>query len=310
MAFYPPITPKDAAAKLSAYSRRFLRKPDGMVYHYTTLADLAGILSSEALYCSDYRQLDDDSEFHFGMEILEAQVATRGTELGLTPEQSSRMLEHLANLRRGHFHISIFTTSFCLWPDDLTLWRAYAAQDGVCIGFCLDELRKHAEGLGFVCGAVRYYDAPRFQEWFDEQLREMKDNIQHKEENASSLVVGDENQALASILVNGMKHRNTDRWIAEVSSLVKRPDFSAEQEWRCIYAWLSNPMRAQPRIAVRSSGTRAIPFVELPVKKGASLIKRIIIGPSPRAIQNFHAAAQICREWGLSVELPEHAYLG
>lgn len=46
MAFFPPITSEEAAAKLKAFDQ-FKREPDGLVYHYTSLAGLAGIPKSE-----------------------------------------------------------------------------------------------------------------------------------------------------------------------------------------------------------------------------------------------------------------------
>lgn len=311
MAFYPPITPEAAAIKLRGFDNQFKREPDGLVYHYTSLAGLAGILQSQALFCSDYRQLNDRTEFHFGMEVLESMVATRAPELGLSQERTLKMLEHLADLRQGHFHMSIFCASWCLWPDDLTLWRAYAPQDGVCIGFSVQELAKLADEQGFACGYARYYGARYFAEWFDEQLRELQDGLNRMDAEEASL-----KSAVQSppehfeMMLNAQRHDNTDRWIGELSSLVKHPHFSAENEWRCVYVWREAPRRRQPVIKFRTAGTRAVPYIELPIDKANSPIKRIVVGPSARAKQNFEAAARMNREWGFEVSMPEHAYVG
>lgn len=310
MSFFPPITPEAAAANLRALSERFARKPDGLVYHYTNLASLAGILDSQAIHCSDYRQLNDRSEFHFGMNILESLVANRAPQLGLSQERTLKMLGHLADLRQGNFHLSIFCASWCLWPNDLTLWRAYAAQDGVCIGFSRGELTKLAEHLGFACGPVRYYDAPQFREWFDLQLRELCDGLDRMDQNEDRIRAEVQNpHEHFDLMLGAQRHDHTDRWIGEVSSIVKRPDFAGEQEWRCVYVRGENPMRRQPAIKIRTSGTRAVPYIELPIEKGDSLIRRVVIGPSSRAQENFEAAGRLGRGWGFEVKLPDHAFV-
>lgn len=311
MVFFPPITAEEAAAKLKAFDDQFKREPDGLVYHYTSVAGLAGILNSQALYCSDYRQLNDRTEFHFGMEVLEAMVANRASELGLSQERILKMLEHLAHLRQGHFHMSIFCASWCLWPDDLTLWRAYAPQDGVSIGFSVKELAKLADDQGFACGYARYYGARYFSEWFDEQLRELRDGLDRMNAEEARIKVEVKNpHEHFQMMLDAQRHDNTDRWIGELSTLVKHPHFMAENEWRCVYVWREAPMRRQPDIKFRTSGTRAVPYIELPIHKDSSLIKRVVVGPSARARQNFEAAARLNREWGFEVLMPEHAYVG
>lgn len=67
-------------------------------------------------------------------------------------------------------------------------------------------------------------------------------------------------------------------------------------------------MRRQPDIKFRTSGTRAVPYIELPIHKDSSLIKRVVVGPSAHARQNFEAAARLSRSWGFEVLMPEHAF--
>lgn len=238
MSFYPPITLEDAAAKLKAFDEQFRRVPDGLVYHYTSLATFAAILQSGALHCSEYRQLNDSTEFHFGMEILESMVATRAMQIGLSQERMQRMLEHLADLKQGHLHMSIFCASWCLWPNDLNLWRAYAPQDGVCIGFSVDELQTLAAQNGFASGYACYYGTRYFEDWFDEQLRELRDGLDRMaaEEARIKADAQHPNKHFQRML-DIQRHDNIDRWIGELSSLVKHPHFSSEYEWRCVYVW-------------------------------------------------------------------------
>lgn len=310
MAFFPPITPEQAAAKLMAFDEQFKREPDGLVYHYTSLAGLAGILQSRALFCSDYRQLNDRTEFHFGMEVLESTIGKRAPELSFSQERTRKMLEHLADLRQGNFYMSIFCASWCLWPDDLTLWRAYAPRDGVCIGFSIEELTKLAEAQGFACGYARYYSTRHFSEWLNEQLRELKDGMDRMDAEEVRINRDVQNPPeYFQMMLDSQRHDNTDRWVGEVSSLVKHPHFSAENEWRCVYVWREAPMRRQPEIKIRTSRTRAVPYIELTFEKNFSPIKRVLVGPSPRSGQNFEAAARLSRSWGFEVVMPQHLYL-
>jgi hypothetical protein len=40
-------------------------------YHYTTSAGIHGILKTKSFWATDYRFLNDATEFHYGLEIFD-----------------------------------------------------------------------------------------------------------------------------------------------------------------------------------------------------------------------------------------------
>jgi hypothetical protein len=50
-------------------------------YHYTSAADLHGIITSKSLWASDYRFLNDTSEFRYGLDILFNAIDRRKAEI-------------------------------------------------------------------------------------------------------------------------------------------------------------------------------------------------------------------------------------
>src|SRR6266850_6808715 len=91
------LSKQDGEAKLARWSREYDEAGyDGLVYHYTTVAALAGILGSKSLFCTDYRLLNDTTELTLGFEVLEATVAARAADAGVPTDGIAETLNRLA----------------------------------------------------------------------------------------------------------------------------------------------------------------------------------------------------------------------
>ncbi|MGZ9066712.1 MAG: hypothetical protein ACXW2I_15450, partial [Burkholderiales bacterium] len=113
------ISPRD----LAAVRHLFAIEPPELLFHYTTIAGAYGILSSDALWMTKIRYLNDTSELEIGIgtfrEVLD--------ELLRSPAPSDE-LELLEAVKAGLGSFAgsnICVASFCEHGDLLSQWRWY-----------------------------------------------------------------------------------------------------------------------------------------------------------------------------------------
>lgn len=124
----PPL--KDA---LDAFNEKWLAVHtyiDNLIlYHYTTLDGLKGIINNRSLWCSHIRTLNDPSEIQYGKNLVISQIDEhiKSNEDKVIIE----LFEQLKMLINGFeilFHI--FVGCFCQEDNLLSQWRNYSAQGG------------------------------------------------------------------------------------------------------------------------------------------------------------------------------------
>lgn len=307
------LTKAEGEQKLRNWSQSFDRPFNGNVYHYTSSAALNGMLSSRSMFCTDYRQLNDATELSSGFEVVEAFIAARGDEAGISTADIDEALDHLAMLRRAPLHMSMFAASFSFHGNDLSQWRAYAPCQGVSIGFRLSSLERLATEQHFVCGPVRYVGARHFSEWCMAQMAEMKEGLEKAAESEARLreqASGDPQQQV-DLMVLYQRSGNLERWIGEVAGLLKNADFRSEAEWRCVFVHRQNTIQPQKTMRFRNSGTKVVRFVELDFSQADlnELIAEVIIGPGPASLENLEVVKDLLSSAGVHtrVSLPQHS---
>ena len=85
MAIMKAITKQEADRwyKQFKQERKATRTPqDNVVYHYTSLASLQKIVETTKIFATDYRLLNDKTEFQYGLQVLEVMLRRRGQALG------------------------------------------------------------------------------------------------------------------------------------------------------------------------------------------------------------------------------------
>src|SRR5215216_3035907 len=104
-----------------------------IIYHYTTIPGLIGIVTHCELWASDCQFLNDGSELSYARDIFFAELQKLGTprieEEGYVPPGRS-----LQNFR-------MFITCFCEDGDLLSQWRGYGADQGYALGFDTETLQ-------------------------------------------------------------------------------------------------------------------------------------------------------------------------
>lgn len=110
-----------------------------MIYHYTDLNGLKGIIENHSLWATNMYFLNDAAEIHHGMAAFGNALNYLDDEIS---QQSIKILRNALDGQRLHQAIHDYSISFCLHPDLLSQWRGYAGAQGVCLEFDREELEK------------------------------------------------------------------------------------------------------------------------------------------------------------------------
>jgi hypothetical protein len=241
--------------------------PEGMLYHYTTLDGLLGILKDGVLWATGLSYLSDTSEYQAG---LNAVIDLMNRELVET--QNDSVVDKYAPLIRQSAE-SVFTVSFSkeTTGDDLSQWRAYGGEhSGVSLGFSFQYLReigqhfqedkKDSEWIGAKRDPLvecKYYkDGGYFEH--DEEIRKEIEKIVAQKEISTKVCS-----------------------FARYAATLKHEKFIAEKEWRILLVHAGGIVPDD--IKFRRVKSLIVPYICISlVWDGQPIeINRIVVGPTP-----------------------------
>ena len=281
------------------------------VFHYTDAAGLLGILSSESLFATDYRYLNDAAEAgiirDLIMPILESEIAeitpklierkwldkdfyTEYGELGHRMQAESM---YRAVVRATDNVTPVFVLSFCRHDEGsptfqhglLSQWRGYAATGGFAIEFDEDQLdallKTEVEQYAYVAlksDEVRY-------------------------DNYNALIDPKVNKSVAGQMISDIfadrridtseitGHKDIDKVVhtfTTTAPFLKHWGFHEEREYRIIAPCIRSTKipegetRPAKRIQFRARNDLIVPYIELfETARQSFPIKSIIVGPHP-----------------------------
>lgn len=110
------------------------RIPD-VLYHYTSLGGLRGILADRAFRATDHRQTNDDRELRSAEEAIELVTTGLATSASGARADVLRHFNAFYPKRRVADHVVVYLACFTAQRDSDIHWANYAdAGQGVCIG--------------------------------------------------------------------------------------------------------------------------------------------------------------------------------
>ncbi|MGA8277255.1 MAG: DUF2971 domain-containing protein [Rhodanobacteraceae bacterium] len=253
-----------------------------LLTHYTDLHGLVGIITSRQVWCSNIRFLNDSKEYVHGLEAIIAafQVATDESGDG-TPELrafvNAGLLNTLQQAADDPMVDAPCVASFSMLSDDLSQWRGYGGDPGICVRFDGESLSERAgksNAFLFPC----FYDVDNLS-----QMSENVTKVVNRQPLGGTL---DDLDSFAQVLNSGLDEIVV--YCLKVSCLFKEPAFAAEQEWRIVCN------TAQDRIGFRQRGRILVPYmaVELWAESSECPIREIGIGPGEH--QRLNEAAIRC----------------
>lgn len=280
------------------------------LYHYTSMAGLLGMLQTETVWFTDYKNQNDPSEINFGINSF--WNVTSGfwprssahdffishVESFLTPDKIADLL---------YFFITCLTSE----KDNLGMWRAYADNGrGVSIGFApsafaiKDSQQPESTSVFFAKVRYRLEDInPRHQRCLQEAAA-----FFHRATKEHTDLVNDE--TVCERFTHELALRLLALPVMWNCLTSKHEAYECEQEYRLAIAgsWVKPPRH----LTARLRGGELVPYIAQPVPlRTRGVISEIVIGPaapkdSVRTVRNL--LTSLGMDWGISIARSEIPY--
>ncbi|MFS6814982.1 DUF2971 domain-containing protein [Citrobacter meridianamericanus] len=227
------------------------------IYHYTDLNGLQGIVSNNELWATNIYFLNDRVELRHGLKCYLNALDTYREEV--SPEVRDKII-NLINRVSEAANLPFYSISFSRVVDQLSQWRGYGKESGVCIEFDEDYLHYVLQGCGFYIqrSEVDYIGEDAHEEIWD--LIKKFSPVEHLE-----LAFGDDSKNVNShslMLLRGLV------------AFMKHEGFSEEEEYRFVFT----PKGSDLKVKFRVTNNGYVPYIVL---KGSDAlpIKNVYIGP-------------------------------
>jgi len=214
------------------------RRQNQVVYHYTGLEALHGIVNDGALWASDASHLNDRAELRYALEnmgvLIAQQWATNPQPLDaiFRPGLAGQFIACLSRSR-----------------DQLSQWRAYGKKVGVAIAFDRQHLAHVVEAQRGAIVECRYLRPNEFSE-IQGELASIK----------QSLMSPGALNADGALIDMKLQQELTDRAVRTATS-IKHPSFEEEQEVRLVFSVKS----ASEMLNFRSSPQSLTPYLKIDI---------------------------------------------
>jgi len=241
-----------------------------LLYHYTDVAGLIGIVSSGSVWATNLRFVNDARELdHARQLMLDVLLESRGR--ATEPGQFALIDAIETNLRSWTGYPDFYSVSFSSDGDLLGQWRGYGSTGGgYAIGF---------DPVGLVCPETNHPQPDRFLNrvvYDRDRQTEILDGVA----DTMLALFADVSATEAAMTTARARVFSALGEVAGYFFSFKDPAWSEEKEWRAVYvvpAGKADRVRFRPRSGV------AIPFIALPMETdpGRRLpIRRIVQGPT------------------------------
>lgn len=315
-------------------------EPRGLLYHYTTLDGLIGILEHDNIYATHIKYMNDSKEF---IDILDhmdhfVKVFNPSLHLHLRPFFSS--VKNIFDGIYGAYVVSftdddeakLFSPEV-ISGDRLSQWRAYSNNGkGFSLGF------DHKNMLGFDkidtilnCYAILSYcayteiqkrelfegSAKMYNEYNDTEMKKLVSAIsstfdQIFDEMRRAKDNKDKTDHLESIIQHRLMLTITYFCVA---AFCKHHAYSEEKEWRIVLIPLPNNKQEKDKnseslipVKFRKGITGITPYIEVPLglRNPLSSLRKIVIGPTPNMRQSIIALEMLLENKGIKVKSKDY----
>ncbi|MBG9993616.1 DUF2971 domain-containing protein [Pseudoalteromonas sp. NZS127_1] len=274
-----------------------------MLYHYTSLDGLLGIVNGNSVWASHCKYLNDSLEYIHALEF----PVSLSNNIYMDDDYLSPFGFSIRKALDEMVHNNVYVSSFSEKPDLLSQWRGYCPPGrGVCIGFKRDVLEKycHENELNlYKCVYSEVEQRQKMKKLIDQcevefpmptvtraeyDKFESKDRVNHEIDYHQYVIKGaGKNQADKAL-------SNLCNSIAKLAPLFKDSGFHEESEWRII---AENPTSD---IQFRSGISHLIPYITLPILSfSKDAIGEVIIGPNASSHSCISSVSMLLESNGL-----------
>ncbi len=259
-----------------------------LLYHYTTVAGLDGILRSRELWATDLRFLNDSEEYLYTVNLVLAEVE-RQRESSTDPLDIAE-LDALGHMVRGEEEVipSVFVFSMSANGDQLSQWRGYGKGGGFALGFNAEQLQECASGWTLV----------RCEYGMDQQLAAVAGLVEHARGLMRAGRTAERPSTPKWILGGGRYVREIQPRLINLAARLKAPGFVEEAESRLVLF----PGSAATKLHVRAGGAALIPYTTIGIggpppdpqvaQYQLRSMRLVTIGPSVHGERMLRASVQ------------------
>jgi hypothetical protein len=260
-------------------------EPPELLFHYTTIGGAYGILSSDALWMTKIRYLNDTSELEIGVhtfrELLDGMLQEP------RPDDEAELLKTVRDGLESYIASNICVASFCEHGDLLSQWRWYGEGGrGVSIGVSSRVLRGMAHSRIHLWKCV--YDVAAHRRLLLALVDRLLETYRaEKAGNGGPLPAEHRHYVLERFFVSFL----------QIAPIIKNPNFAEEREWRLV-SWPVELDDAAYGVSV--VGDRIMQRYELKFPRDADswcrAIGTVVVGPTKDPELIGDAIAVLCRK--------------
>ena len=249
----------------------FADTPKGLLYHYTTLNGLLGIVRSSTLWASDIRYMNDSAELKHSADLIRLEVQERITRGRCKADLLGQFTDWISHrITNGHM---LFGASFRAHGNLLSQWRGYSAHGkGVSLGFSADYILQCAQKQQLQIGKCIYEPARQRK-----LIRQVVDAVEaHVEHYVSG---GTSRQQLSAIYQSVFENIEID--LLRIAAILKHPSFREEKEWRIVSPVYADYSKSP--VLFREANAMLVPYMEfdLQLEAGRPLqLDHLYLGPT------------------------------
>lgn len=250
-----------------------------IIYHYTGVEGLHGILKDNQIRATSYRFMSDPQEFNYGFDLFSE----------LFPKNSSDAFftEIIKQWQPVYDYDVLFLASFSKDGDSLGQWRGYAGlHSGYSLGFSVEGLKSAEETRLIDCCYNK-----------QQQIEEIT-NIINKYLPTARLIISSIDHNPVDLLALAAE---AQKELVSLFPRLKDKAFDKEEEWRLVVGPLSGN---DSRICYRTKERVIIPYFIIDYRDKGLPIKKIIVGPGPhkqRGVKSLHQMLAVKKISGVEV---------
>lgn len=257
------------------------QRPSVILYHYTGADGLLGITSSDSLWATNIRFMNDSSEFKHATDIAASHL--RGLRAGRNGDSFAQLAAAVTNHIESISNLSLYVACFSEDYDSLSQWRGYCPRSlGYNVGFDGDRLRAIAGEQGFQLHPCIYERAKQqaaVREWAISTVEQLHTSLPHGADPAEH----------AQLNCNAFLQK-----FISFAPYMKDSSFGGEREWRLVALISSSDQRVELRVG-RSTLVPYVP-VKLRSQTDESPLWDIRVGPTPNVQLAMDAAVHLFRK--------------
>jgi Protein of unknown function (DUF2971) len=259
----------------------FLPTADRVLYHYTGIRGLLGIVDSRAIWASHVYYLNDSKEILHACDVLGTLLMQR--EGVVEPDEREfvkQFREWLETFRRTPYHLFVFSLSE--ERSLLSQWRSYTPHGkGVSLGFSpavLNHVLRRPEFRIAKCLYARHEQEALMGSLLEKTLTTFRQRLPDLDAPKAH-----PSQKYHPFLEEFRKD------ILQVLAIVKHEAFSEEREWRIVSPYF--PKYTVPDVKFREGASMLLPYTELELPRDGYLFHEVVLGPSQDANLSMSALA-------------------